>query len=215
MRNDADSRQSRPSLLFEFNANSPLFALVADEALEAGDASGALGILQKGIVLYPDYPSAYYVYAKCLASLGMFNDAAEMAKKASKITGDEKSLEYYLSYIEQKRSGLEPDKEDSQSASRIEELANLLSSAKLKTDEETEEPAEILEKEPKKKTLDMNFTGNKIVSETLAGIYYAQGNLAEALGIYEKLIPMEPDKADLFTQKISEIKEKLQARTGL
>lgn len=50
---------------------------------------------------------------------------------------------------------------------------------------------------------------NEFISETLAGIYFAQGNLVQARNIYKKLIPIEPDKKDHYLTKIQEIDEKL------
>lgn len=47
----------------------------------------------------------------------------------------------------------------------------------------------------------------EIVSETLAGIYFAQGNLDEALRIYQKLIEYQPEKTQFFKKRIAEIKE--------
>ena len=49
----------------------------------------------------------------------------------------------------------------------------------------------------------------EIVSETLAGIYFAQGSYEEALSIYEKLIIYQPDKSDFFKKRIDEIKKQL------
>ncbi|MFA8342175.1 MAG: hypothetical protein ACEPO8_04300 [Rhodothermaceae bacterium] len=49
----------------------------------------------------------------------------------------------------------------------------------------------------------------EIVSETLAGIYFAQGNLEEALTIYQKLLIYQPDKEEFFKKRIEEINEQL------
>jgi len=48
-----------------------------------------------------------------------------------------------------------------------------------------------------------------IVSETLAKIYLAQGEIKEAIIIYEKLSKKEPSRLEYFSQRISELKSKL------
>jgi tetratricopeptide (TPR) repeat protein len=48
-----------------------------------------------------------------------------------------------------------------------------------------------------------------IVSETLAKIYIAQGEIKEAITVYEKLKKKEPAREDYFSQKIAELKSKL------
>jgi len=48
-----------------------------------------------------------------------------------------------------------------------------------------------------------------IVSETLAKIYLAQGEIQEAIMVYEKLRKKEPARENYFSQKISELKSKL------
>ena len=48
-----------------------------------------------------------------------------------------------------------------------------------------------------------------IVSETLAKIYIAQGELQEAIAVYEKLSQKNPGKEEYFSQKITELKSKL------
>lgn len=47
----------------------------------------------------------------------------------------------------------------------------------------------------------------EIVSETLAGIYFAQGNYKEALSLYTKLVDYNPAKADFFKKRIRQINE--------
>ena len=49
----------------------------------------------------------------------------------------------------------------------------------------------------------------EFISETLAGIYLAQGNYKEARNIYKKLLTIEPEKKDHFIMKIGEIEAKL------
>ena len=46
----------------------------------------------------------------------------------------------------------------------------------------------------------------EIISETLAKIHEAQGNKKEAIQMYERLVIVNEDKADTYTNKIEELK---------
>jgi hypothetical protein len=48
-----------------------------------------------------------------------------------------------------------------------------------------------------------------LVSETLAGIFAEQGNLARAIEMYKKLMLLSPEKSALFAARIKELTEKL------
>lgn len=78
-----------------------------------------------------------------------------------------------------------PQKAESEELPEIEEVFEVV-----------EEP--IIEEKP---------TEREIVSETLAGIYFAQGNYKEALSLYSKLVDYNPVKADFFKKRIRQINE--------
>ncbi len=84
----------------------------------------------------------------------------------------------------------------------IEKLVDKLEEAKMPPP-----PIEEIKEEPTEE----NEDNKEIISETLAGIYFAQGNLEEALSIYEKLILHQPEKAAFFKKRVAEIKELIES----
>jgi tetratricopeptide (TPR) repeat protein len=82
---------------------------------------------------------------------------------------------------------------------RLEQLADEISSAKI--------PAASNDNEIMQTPVTHSFTNEgKIISETLARIYVAQGEYLEALKVYEKLKAKNPHRADYFDAKIKELK---------
>ncbi|OGU55196.1 MAG: hypothetical protein A2V66_00575 [Ignavibacteria bacterium RBG_13_36_8] len=212
-------------LIYEYNNNSPLFVRVADILLQEINVNEAISIVEKGLKLHPDYPSAYLVYAKALAIKGDYSKAKEMVNKGSELIDSKYTLDYYLNEIEKisiehsKYSAtvgenFVPDKfyenteitaqtqlQDGSRDLDLEKLADAVNNAKMpKIDNKL--PINLDETEA---TIDENI----IVSETLAGIYLSQKNYEEALSMYKQLLATIPEKADIFREKISEI-EKIQ-----
>jgi hypothetical protein len=59
---------------------------------------------------------------------------------------------------------------------------------------------------PSEKAVHSNIDDDEIVSETLALLYYNQGNAAKAIRIYEKLCLLYPEKSNIFAARIKEMK---------
>ncbi len=229
------------ALIYEFNKNSPLFVKVAADELEKKNIDRAIKILEDGIQLYPDYPTASIMYARALAMVGEFDDAELMLRKGCELINSEETYNFYLKQFselkekdeqitESRRATFVPENLDEIDETtegnsseeeavpqpekqlpieeNLEQLAEELDNAKMPEPEPIVVNEEILEDpepEPEPEKLE-----KEIVSETLAGIYFAQGNLEEALGIYEKLIEYQPEKADFFNKRVIEIKELLE-----
>jgi tetratricopeptide (TPR) repeat protein len=88
------------ALIYEFNKNSPLFARVAADFYNNGNYDTALEILEDGIKLFPEYPTAYFIYSKVFAATGNIEKAKEMVVNGSKILDSEDTKLYYLNQID-------------------------------------------------------------------------------------------------------------------
>ena len=205
-------------LIYEINSESPLFAYAADKTLKAGNVEKAIDILEKGLAKYPDYPTAYLIYAKVLAAAGKKQEAYGSLGKAAALLGYDESGERYKNLVNeifdtriqsQDKTGTTPDKfeattsgnekDQTEFEDNLEILAKELETAKIKA---VDIPAEVIEKH--KKLTDSN---NKIITETLAGIYLDQNVWDKALEIYKELINIRPEKAGFYRQKIARIEE--------
>ncbi len=78
----------------------------------------------------------------------------------------------------------------------LDEIENILNS------ELTESGAE---EEPSEEIHEADFDNPEIVSETLAGIYRAQGSLDEAIKMYKLLLKKHPEKSEYFEKIIAEL----------
>jgi len=200
-------------LIYEFNKVSPLFSRVARNEIEQGNFLSAIEILENGLKVHPDYPTAYLIYAIAKAYEGDEHRAKEAIEKAAKLLSSKDVLEFYNrkvdeiiternslvnarrpAFNEQKDSHPEENKffniED-----RLDILAEELSKAKIKA----------VANDNQKETKIPEYTGKKIASETLAGIYFSQKNYEEAISVYKELIAQHPEKEDYYIQKIVDI----------
>jgi len=214
-----DQVPDKISLIYEFNKQSPLFARVANSELNKGNTDYALKILSDGLALYPDYATAHIVYAKALALTGRKDDAIKEIQKASLYINDKNTEKYYLSQIEKISAESSAFSESRRTAFFPESFEQVDETPKEAPDDGLEQLAEELNnakalepevEEEKPSPSGFVFTGGKpIISETLAGIYMAQGNLKDAKYVYEQLIIKEPAKEERFRKKIEEIEQRL------
>ena len=82
-------------LIYEFNKTSPLFSRVAYYEIEQGNYLYAIEILEKGLEIHKDYPTAYLIYAFAKAYAGEETQAKEAVEKGAKLLSSKKALEYY------------------------------------------------------------------------------------------------------------------------
>lgn len=255
----------KTALIYEFNNESPVFAQVAATELENKNIDKALTILENGIQLFPDYATAYLIYAQALAIAGDFENAEKMLRTGCDIIESDETFKYYSEKFGKMKSKSDnisvsrratflPDNfnelsqedinqmqeevidednyEEDDSVDELELLATELEKATMPRPETEPEP--VIEEEPIEDDFNIDAEllmeefddqeiepfepeeepeeekEKEIVSETLAGIYFAQGSYEEALTIYEKLLIYQPDKSEFFKKRINEIKKQLE-----
>lgn len=200
------------ALICEYNPSSPLFARVAANEFSKGNFEQAVEIIQKGLGQFPNYPTAYLISAKVKAALGNFDEAKSDLLKAQLLLNDTEFYEKHIEEIEQiaKRNSIINESKISAKTSEIEdhleELAAKLQKAKIEINND-----DSVEIKPKRTTKD--FKELEIISDTLAEIYFAQGNFLEAKNVYQKLLKRFPEKENLYKSKISDIENKIKSQT--
>ncbi len=221
-------------LIYEYNNQSPLFVKVANTEIENNNIDSAIEILNKGIQVYPQYATAFFLLGKAFMLAGNYSSALKQIKKGSDLIRSKKTYDFYFKELENNkkqrsvfqsssRNFFVPEKENSadkqegesysfknhsdenekQSVDdRLGQIAKEISNAKIP------EAAGIAEFQ---EDLLAGANGNMIVSETLAKIYAAQGELKEAIEVYKKLIKKDSSKEKYYLGKISELNSQLES----
>lgn len=215
-----NTNSEKYKLIYGFNKNSPLFARVANDYLLNNDFENAIRILEEGLKSFPDYPSAYLIYSVCLAQLGKITKAKEMVEKGCEFIDLNETLNFYLDKIDgiAKAKNINADEnlsdvgdeqlqKSNEEDDDLEALAKKLENAKIniETDTAAEYDAEIETDDS-----DISQIGKPLVSETLASIYFNQGNFKEALALYQNLITIQPEREQFYLTKINQIKKVLE-----
>lgn len=196
------------NLIYEYNKQSPLFVRVANGEIEKNNVEKAVEILNDGLTIYPDYPVAHILLGRALMLLGKYKESLDSFRKGSELINSDKVYEHYLHEVEQlkkqrvlfetshKPGFIGDDEEENTKYTKI-SLEKEISSFDSMNDHKSSASAS-------------KSGGDSIVSETLANIYITQGELREALSIYERLVNKYPQKKDYYLQKISELKAELE-----
>jgi predicted Zn-dependent protease len=217
---EKDLAADKIKLIYEFNNHSPLFARVAALEIEKGYFLDAIKILESGIDRFPYYPTPYFLLAIANAYAGKEEEARSFAAQASELLDVTDVLNFYnnkISKIISERNSLTEamrpsfhfnevespsEYESGKLEDKLDELAAMLSKAKIVPKKMGEAINEnVIEEQPTK----------KIVSETMADIFYSQKNYDEAINIYEELIQQKPEKAEFYLQRISDIRSSMDA----
>jgi len=226
----------KANLIYKNNTNSALFVRTAQYQLENNNIDAAIEILNKGLKVYPDHPVAYLLLGKAYIMLGNYNLAEEFIRKGSSLIQCRDTYDYYLGEaaktrdqrsmfnltrdklfakpvaendsMEQRKAVLEDHqpKDSKELQNRIDDRFERLVStvSKVKALDKKDPEGTGTNKNNPETTL--------LVSETLAEIYCTQGELNEAINVYEKLIKRDPGKADYYSKKIEEIRKSLNSK---
>lgn len=194
------------NLIYEYNNRSPLFVRVANSEIVKNNTDRAVEILNDGLLVYPDYPTAHILLGKAYMLLGKYKEALDSFRKGSELVNSHRVYEYYMHEVENLKKQrvlfesshspgfLEEEKAPGQNKISLEqELSSFDSMSETKPDPSTAKPG----------------SGDLIVSETLANIYINQGEYKEALTIFERLLAKNPQKKDYYLNKIEELKSEL------
>lgn len=228
---------NKVSLIYEYDKRSPLFVKMADIEMEGNNLEKAIEILKNGIKIFPQYAAAYLLLGKAYTLTGNYGQAIKSIKMGSDFIYSPKTYNYYLKELEniKKQRSLfegsarnifmpvdgsgdyidEPllfeehqNKEEKKDIDlpvedRLGQLAKEISHAKI---------SESLQSESRDDNHIQGFdSDNLIVSETLAKIYIAQGELKEAISVFKKLINKIPDKKEYYLKRISELESELES----
>lgn len=190
-------------LIYEFNKSSPLFARVAEAELNDGHVDQAMKILEEGFNNYPDYITARLIFVEALAKKGEYKKVIDIMEELRPSLDDDELINYYLEKIEEERAKTEIEKdfllgEKKSLEDNLENLAEVISKAKIP-------PVDA--NKSNKNNEDFSSMGKQFISETLANIYFSQGNYNEALEIYQKLLEISPNKVEHLIEKIEETKK--------
>ncbi len=222
------------SLIYEYNKTSPLFVRAANTEIENNNVDKAIEILQSGIKNYPQYSAAYLLLGKSLALVGNYSQAIKTIKTGCDLIHSKKTYDYYVNEIEsirKQRSLFESSGrraffvEENEAADTQQDLFE--EKSEVKTFQENTIPvderlgqiakeiasAKISEAASNYEINNLKLEdfpeANMIVSETLAKIYLAQGELKEAIDVYKKLIKKNPEKIETYLKKIDDLNKEL------
>lgn len=181
---DNSKLSDKAELIYKFDNSTPLFAVVAQKHLEENKLDLAEKILTKGISDFPDYATAYFILAQVLFKMNKPEEAKEAYEKGYSLFENEQTKIFFEDLF----SGSELEKEEENPI--LKEI-----NEEILPEKEATEPEE------------------EFISDTLAAVYFAQGAFQEAMDMYEKLMEKHPDKHDFYSEKIEEVKQKLNAES--
>jgi tetratricopeptide (TPR) repeat protein len=215
---------SKINFTSSYRENSPLFLRSAQNLLLNNDPHNAIIVLKNGLQKFPDHPVAHILLGKAFLRNHNYELAESNFKIAAELINSEKTYEYYANEIKKEnrltadRKNSSQNKDTVQSVreelgtenrseqstdtkaieDRLEQLAEAISSARIQRVNDNDiQKSDVLHNIPE---------GGKIISETLAKIYLAQGEHDEAISVYERLIKKNPLKENYYLEKIREIR---------
>lgn len=217
--------ENKINFLSSFKKETPLFLRTAHNYILQNDCQSAIVILKNGLKKFPEHPVAHILLGKAFLLDRNLELADSNFKIAADLVHSKKTYEYYLNEVNSanrftvNREGFSKNKSnrvdllDNHSGTvnpkekpeetktvedRLEQLAEMLSSAKIqRIKEDVMKKSDVFYGIPER---------SKIISETLAEIYLSQGERGEAIKVYERLIRKNPLKEGYYLEKIKRIR---------
>ena len=213
---------SRAKLIYDRDNSSPLFLRTAAFHIKNNDAETAISILMSGQQIFPNHPLLFLLLGKAYHLLGDLQKTEAYLKKTSDILDGELVYLYYkkeLNLPERKRSPFDSSRGNIFINSKDFEVSNnneIESTKNKSVDDNLKQIAdELLNARIDRKDAfssnqsdgqNYNLGKSKLASETLANIYISQGQINEAIKIYEHLAQIKPEKKEYYIEKIKNLK---------
>jgi len=191
---------------------SPLFARLALEYLSAGKTSEAIELCLRGLELYPSYPAAHLVLAKCYAQLSSY------ALALSSLESTKSQVSFFPLYDtlhDEWTSGLGTGPEKKTSAlSAPAPLVPEITPPVTAESHPPPAPAVPRDAQPELSNEELQQIQRppgsdsdewRIVSKTLAEIFATQEEYDEAIITYRLLIQEQPEQKETFQARIDEL----------
>ena len=188
----SDSIIQKAQIISKLNRETILSLHIAAKKYIDEKYSESAELLEKHLEKFPTSNTAQILLSKTYAQLGKYHQAMQLLKSANLAINSSTTFDFYLKEIEaiQRREKLDPN---SETATTLE----------LKIPKEAnEDNISFIDKG--------DSFGKFLVSETLAKIYISQGELKEAISIYEKLIDRKPENKEEYSRAIEELKSRLE-----
>lgn len=192
MHNRSDKFSSKAEVISKLKKKTSLSIYQGLNKLDDENINEAADLLEKHLQNFPSDAAAKILLGKTYAKLGRYHQASQLIKSAADTIHSPHTLEFYQKEIEMmiRKEKYTMPEHDFKSKEKI----NLNDSEEFKTSES-----------------DQNSSGeHELVSETLAKIYISQGEINEAIKIYNKLIERKPENKEKYFRLINELKLRLE-----
>jgi tetratricopeptide (TPR) repeat protein len=188
----SDSLIQKAQIISNLNRDSSLSLRVAEKKYGDENYDESAALLETYLGKFPFNSTAQILLSKTYAQLGKYHQAVQFLKSAKSTIHSPKTFDFYLKEIE-----------DIQRRDKV--VFDSITFPKLdyKISDDFNQNEIIATDEPRSYDV-------MLVSETLAKIYISQGELKEALKIYEKLIERKPESREKYLQSIEELKSRLE-----
>ena len=192
MDNISDSIIQKAQIISKLNRKTILSLRIAAKHYSDKNYTESTELLERYIEKFPISNAAQILLSKTYAQLGKYHQAVQLLKSANQTIKSQTTFDFYLKEIE-----------TIQRKEVIDVKSEKTNTLELKIPVQANEN-------------DFTYSGGSdtskqfLVSETLAKIYISQGELKEAISIYEKLIERKPENKEEYSLAIEELKSRLE-----